>query len=632
MNLGPKHRIKLPEQHTPRWAILLIDVGICLLSLLLAFGLRFNFQIPTKGISMLTNALPFFLAIRIVSFLIGKTYAGIIRYTSTEDAVRLFLTVTAGSILFVLLNPVRYYLLESRYFLPFSVIIIDYLVTIFILISYRMAIKTFHLETRSQQKGQNEGLLIYGAGEMGIITKRTLDRDASNTYRLLAFLDDDKSKAGKTLEGSPIIHSDKLADLIERRAIAQVIVAIRNPDKQKERAIIDTCIDRQVKVMTVPPVDQWINGQLSLRQIKEVRIDDLLGRKPIRLDEKSVQRNLKGRNVLVTGAAGSIGSELVRQVLNYGPARVILLDQAESQLYELEVELRGKYPEGNFECVIGDIRNRDQMNAVIKEQRPDMVFHAAAYKHVPLMESHPREATLTNVIGTKVVADAAISHGVEEFLMISTDKAVNPTSVMGLTKRMAEIYIQSLNKESNTRFITTRFGNVLDSHGSVIPLFKKQIQEGGPVTVTHPEVTRYFMTIPESVQLVLEAAAMGAGGEVFLFDMGHSVKIIDLAKKMIRLSGFEPELEIPIKVTGLRAGEKLYEELLTDQEEHLSTHHPQIMIARMEEYHPEQIRNAIHELEEAIANQEKEDIIRALKEMIPESKSQHAYSSPTGTN
>lgn len=580
---------------------------------------------------MLTNALPFFLLIRIVSFLIGKTYAGIIRFTSTEDAVRLFLTATVGSLLFVLLNPVRYYLFESRYFLPFSVIIIDYLVTVFILISYRMAIKTFHLETRSQQKGQGEGLLIYGAGEMGIITKRTLDRDASNTYRLLAFLDDDKSKAGKTLEGIPIIHSDKLADLIERRAIAQVIVAIRNPDKQKERAIIDTCIDRQVKVMTVPPVDQWINGQLSLRQIKEVRIDDLLGRKPIRLDEKSVQGNLKERNVLVTGAAGSIGSELVRQILNYEPARVILLDQAESQLYELEVELRGKYPEGNFECVIGDIRNRDQMHEVVKTHRPDTVFHAAAYKHVPLMESHPREAALTNVIGTKVVADAAISYGVEEFLMISTDKAVNPSSIMGLTKRMAEIYIQSLNKESETRFITTRFGNVLDSHGSVIPLFKKQIQEGGPVTVTHPEVTRYFMTIPESVQLVLEAAAMGRGGEVFLFDMGHSVKIIDLAKKMIRLSGFEPELEIPIKVTGLRAGEKLYEELLTDQEEHLSTHHPQIMIARMEESHPEQVRNAMHALEEAIANQEKATIISALKDMIPESQSKDGYSSITNS-
>jgi FlaA1/EpsC-like NDP-sugar epimerase len=370
--------------------------------------------------------------------------------------------------------------------------------------------------------------------------------------------------------------------------------------------------------MHVPPVQNWINGELNVKQIRKVRIEDLLGRKPIQLDDKEIRSVLQGKRILVTGAAGSIGSEIVRQVLRFDPKFVTLLDQAESPLYDLENELRNGPFSGKYEVAIGDITRKERMERLFAYFQPEVVFHAAAYKHVPLMEENPSEALRTNVLGTKILVDLSIAHQVERFVMISTDKAVNPTNVMGATKRVAEIYAQSAQGAGKTKFITTRFGNVLGSNGSVIPLFSRQIEKGGPVTVTHPEVTRYFMTIPEACQLVLEAGSMGNGGEIFVFDMGESVRILDLAEKMIRLSGFEPGKDIQIKITGLRPGEKLYEEVLSDAENTMPTHHPQILIARVRTYNRVEVEQNVEALTQLFNTQDNKRIVSELKALVPE--------------
>jgi len=387
----------------------------------------------------------------------------------------------------------------------------------------------------------------------------------------------------------------------------------------RKQEIVDLCLSHNTKVLNVPPVTNWINGQLSFRQIRKIQIEELLEREPIRLDEDNISKQLNGKTVLVTGAAGSIGSEIVRQIARFNPGMLILLDQAESPLYELEMECLEQFPQVKSEVVMGDVRNRQRMENVFRTFRPQLVYHAAAYKHVPMMELNPSESVLTNVLGTKIVADLAVGYKVEKFVMISTDKAVNPTNVMGASKRIAEIYTQSLNNHiSGTRFITTRFGNVLGSSGSVIPRFRQQIENGGPVTITDPEITRYFMTIPEACRLVLEAGCMGKGGEIFIFDMGKSVKIIDLAKKMIALSGMELGKDIDISITGLRPGEKLYEELLNNTENTVPTHHSKILIAQVKEYNYETVSKDISELVSLFDAQNNVQIVTKMKAMVPE--------------
>jgi FlaA1/EpsC-like NDP-sugar epimerase len=370
--------------------------------------------------------------------------------------------------------------------------------------------------------------------------------------------------------------------------------------------------------LTVPPVSSWINGELSFKQIKKINIEELLERDAIKLDEDNISKQVKNKTVLVSGAAGSIGSEIVRQLIKYKPSKIILLDQSESPLYEMEMELAEKCKKEQYEIVIGDVRNKDRMQNLFKTLKPQIVFHAAAYKHVPMMENNPSESIFTNVLGTKVMADLSVEFGVEKFVMISTDKAVNPTNVMGASKRVAEIYTQSLGKKSKTKFITTRFGNVLGSNGSVIPRFRQQIEKGGPITITHPDITRYFMTIPEACQLVLEAGAMGTGGEIFIFDMGSSVKIIDLAKKMIKLSGLTLDKDINIVVTGLRPGEKLFEELLNDKEKTMPTHHAQIMIAKVKEYDLDAVAKDIDALISMFGSQNNNEIVTKMKNIVPE--------------
>jgi len=548
------------------------------------------------------------------SFYLGKTYAGIIRYTSTQDAIRIFTVLTLGSVVFCLLNQVRYRWLEGIYYIPYSIIFIEYLVTLFALVVCRIAVKVFYMELKTPSKAKTR-VVIYGAGESGLITKRTIDRETASGVQVVGFIDDDKDKAGKKIEGASIYHSAKAEELLASGKVDQMIISIQKLSLEDKRRIINLALKHEVRVMNVPPVRRWIKGELSVRQIRDIQVEDLLGRQSIRLDNFNVRKHIEGKRVLVTGAAGSIGSEIARQLSAYNPEKLILFDQAETPTYDLELEL-GHLE--NVEIVLGDIRNRDRLFRLFDHAKPHVVYHAAAYKHVPLMESNPSEAVLTNVLGSKNLADLSNEFGIEKFVQVSTDKAVNPTNVMGASKRVAEMYSQALNEKSETAFITTRFGNVLGSNGSVIPLFKEQIGNGGPVTVTDQEVTRFFMTIPEAVQLVLEAGAMGEGGEIFVFDMGESIKIYDLAKQMIKLSGLELGKDIEIEITGLRPGEKLYEELLTNEENTVSTHHPKILKAKVQTSDFQSIADSTDQLIELFDIQDNALIVQKLKAIVPE--------------
>ncbi|MFI5141352.1 MAG: polysaccharide biosynthesis protein, partial [Bacteroidia bacterium] len=505
--------------------------------------------------------------------------------------MRILLIVLLGSgILFFINFTTR--LIVGVYYIPQSVIIIDALCTMFIMIASRLAVKAIYFERKNPDR-KKTNVLIYGAGESGIVTKRTLERDADIRYKVIGFIDDDPKKKGRSLEGVFIYQPDKLGELISDNEIETVIISILNVSSARKNEIVDICLQHNVKVLSVPPVSKWINGELSLNQLKTIEIEQLLERDAIKLDVSLIEQQLQHKTILVTGAAGSIGSELVRQIIKFNPKKVILLDNAESPLHEMELELSEKHSNQKFEVVMGDVRHPDRMRNVFNTFKPQLVYHAAAYKHVPMMENNPSESILTNVLGTKITADLAVEFNVEKFVLISTDKAVNPTNVMGASKRIAEIYTQSLGKKSGVKFITTRFGNVLGSNGSVIPRFRKQIEQGGPITVTDPNITRFFMTIAEACSLVLEAGCMGVGGEIFVFDMGKQVKIVDLARKMIQLSGLVENRDIKIVYTGLRPGEKLYEELLASAENTTTTHHPQILIGKVKQYNFEEINQKI---------------------------------------
>ncbi len=607
----------------PRWAIALIDLAMCTVSLLAAYQLRFNFSVPDLEYRLLWPVFPLFLGVRLAWYSAFGIQRSMVRHTGTEDAKRVFLVVLGGSLTLLLLNVVRYFLLDHQFVLPTSVIIIDFLGSAVLLIATRIAFKLLHLRRRGQGKDALQ-VVLFGAGEAGLITKRTLEREGSARYRVAAFVDDDPGKAGKRLEGVEIRPTAELPRLLAETDVDQVIIAIQQPDPEHRRRVVDMAMKAKVDVRTVPPVRDWINGQLSSGQIREVRIEDLLGRAPIHLEDTLLQQRFRGRTVLVTGAAGSIGSELARQLIALGARGTVLLDLAESALYDLEMELRGKGFK-DFRPVVGDVRDRDAMDRLLAEVKPEVILHAAAYKHVPLMEAQPAQAVRTNIGGTCNLVDLAVKHGVQEFILVSTDKAVNPTSVMGATKRCAELYVQAVAAAHPAlKVITTRFGNVLGSNGSVIPLFRKQIAEGGPVTVTHPEVTRFFMTIPEACRLVLEAATMGQGGEIYVFDMGQPVRIADLAERMIRLSGLEPGEDIAITYTGLRPGEKLYEELLAAQEGNQPTHHPRILIGRS-------VKNAAGTVEQAVSgilalarHGDAEGCVRAMKALVPEYRSNNS--------
>ena len=605
------------KQNIPRWLIFLIDMSIVLISILLAYMVRFNFHVPQVEINQWPLVFSIILSVRAVSFLGSKTYAGIIRFTSTQDAIRIFIVMFAGSVLFTIINLVSYYFINNQFVIPFSIIVIEFMTVILLMITFRIVVKIAYLEIKNPG-GVKTKVVIFGAGEAGIITKRALDRDLGIRYKVVAFIDEDKNKLGKKIEGVNIYGFDKLDAILSKNNVDNLILSVQKLKPEKKQRIVEVCLPYDVKIMTVPPVSSWIDGELSFNQIKKIKIEDLLERDEITLDVDHIKNELSNKVVMITGASGSIGSELVRQIINFDPKEIILIDQAESAMFDIEIELKEKYPDRNFQIAVADICNKVRMEHAFQLFKPNIVYHAAAYKHVPMMENNPSEALFTNVNGSKIVADLSVQYGVEKFIMISTDKAVNPTNVMGASKRIAEIYIQALNQTCDTVFITTRFGNVLGSNGSAVTLFRKQIEKGGPVTVTHRDVIRYFMTIPEACRLVLEAGMMGKGGEIYLFDMGNPVKIVDLAERMIRLSGLELDKDIKIKFTGLRPGEKLYEELLNNEENALPTHHPQIMIGKVKDYEYEAVLKDINELIALFDQQDNNAIVTKMKGIVPE--------------
>lgn len=615
----------LPKSNTPRWVIILIDIFLSFIALLFAYLIRFDLKADKNLIQeewqILSKSIIIFAGIKLIIFYLFKIHKGLVRHTSTEDLRRISLALATSSLIFALLGIIRYLIVDEYYLFPTSVLIMEFLISVFLLAGSRFAVKLIYLESM-KIKDPEERVLIYGAGISGLITKRTIEKDLLNSVKIIGFIDDNKRLAGNRLEGVNIHHANKLEKLIIEEGVNKVILAIQDPNEENRRRVVELCIEKEVEVQKVPSTRSWINGEFSTKQISKINIEDLLGRKPIVLDENKMKEEFSEKVIMISGAAGSIGSGIVRQLANYNPSKVILLDQAESPTYDFQNILRAEFPRLQFEIVIGDIRNRERISRIFDIYQPSYVFHAAAYKHVPLMEDNPSESVLTNIKGTKNLVDIALDKNVQKFVMISTDKAVNPTNVMGASKRIAEIYAQYSNAKGNTKFITTRFGNVLGSNGSVIPLFERQIEQGGPVTVTDENVTRFFMTIPEACQLVLDAGAMGEGGEIFVFDMGESVKIIDLAKKMIRLSGLEVGKDIEIKLTGLRPGEKLYEELLSKDENTLPTHHPKILKAkeRISETSLEEIESLINLLE----SQDNIEIVKKMKEIIPEFKSNNS--------
>ena len=613
-----------------RWLVLAIDVIIAIFSFLVATALRLNFRYEELHLEVFIYHFVFLLSIRIITFLYFKTYSGIIRHTSIEDAVLILKTIFTGTMVAAIISlAIRYFLqVETLIYVPISILVIDFFICLFLMVSLRFMVKKFY-ESFINEFKPAVGVLIYGAGYSGLLTKNVIQNDRGINYQVLGFIDDNDSKVGKTIEGIRVFNlAEALDKFVDTYEGLQVIMAIKNINIQAKRKISDVFLDRGVVVKTLPPVDKWVGGEFAINQIHNVKIEDLLGREEIQMNNKMISEEMNSKSILVTGAAGSIGSEIVRQLIAYFPSKIILVDQAESGLFDLEYELVGRIP-SNTEIVVkvADVSDINRMSYIFRTHKPSIVFHAAAYKHVPLMEKNPYEAVKINILGTRILADLAAENAVDKFVMVSTDKAVNPTNVMGATKRFAEMYTQSMNQLEgmHTKFIATRFGNVLGSNGSVIPLFKKQIERGGPVTVTHPDITRYFMTIPEACELVLEAATMGEGGEVFVFDMGESVKIINLAKKMITLSGMRVDRDIEIKFTGLRPGEKLYEELLSTDENTLPTHHPKILIAKVNvpsySYMDIQMNLMKEVLDEGGNNN---DLVSKIKEVIPEYKSNNS--------
>jgi FlaA1/EpsC-like NDP-sugar epimerase len=605
------------KSKTRIFIIFIVKALIILTAMGMAFSLRYDFAVQAYWSRMLA-LVPAVLVIKLAVFWCFGLFRGWWRYVSMPDLVQIFKANVFASLLFVFYAVIVYRLDQ----IPRSVLILDGLFCFMLMGGVRLVTRAFReqfLPMLTCLGTDKKRVLIVGAGNAGQVIVRELQTSPHLQMDLVGFIDDDPLKRHTVIRGVKVLGCrSELARIVREKRIDEVIIAIPSASGSQIKSIVELCRSLAVTFRTLPRVADLIDGSISVQQLRNVRLEDLLGREPISLDQAQISRYLKGKRVLVTGAGGSIGSEICRQVVRFNPEKLILFDNAETPLFQIEQELLAVCDDVALVPIIGDIRNPARINVIFDEQMPQVVFHAAAYKHVPMMENNPAEAVNNNVRGTKQLADAALSFGVETFVMVSTDKAVNPTNVMGASKRAAELYVQSLSSQSTTRFVTTRFGNVLGSNGSVIPTFKKQIKQGGPVTVTHPEVTRYFMTIPEATQLVLQAGSMGKGGEIYLFDMGEPVKIIDLAEELIRLSGLQPHEDIEIVYTGLRPGEKLYEELLLAQEGTLPTHHEKICIAGASESSKELLDAQLEKLFAAAKALDLVAVRKQLRVIVPE--------------
>ena len=618
------------KYNLPRKLVLTADLSITVTAFLAAYVLRYNLNINQVSFTqVLLQMVLIIFPLYLCAFLWSGSYRGIVRHSSIDDAVLFYKAIGIASIIALVVSSLcRYVDIPEYWVLPGSVIIIHGAISTFLLMGFRMIVRGIYQFYMNPQEEQRP-ILIFGAGDMGQIAMQIIENDKCSCEKVVGFIDDNHVLIGKRLADKIIYSEDEAFEkVIENKKVCEIILAIgsQNISSNRKKLLFDRCLKQGIKIREVPPVKDWINGKFSSCQIREIRIEDLLGREPIVLNQYKISKGLKDAVVLVTGAAGSIGSEIVRQLMAFDLSQVILLDQAESPLYDLQNELQKKFSGDKFSIVVASVTDRYRMRYVFEKYRPQYVFNAAAYKHVPLMENAPYEAIRVNVGGTRLLADLSVRFGVKKFVMISTDKAVNPTNIMGASKRICEIYIQALTQSNNiqTQFITTRFGNVLGSNGSVVPLFQKQIECGGPITVTHPDIIRYFMTIPEACQLVLEAGFMGRGGEIYVFDMGEPVKIYDLAVKMITLAGFKPGTDIPIVFTGLRPGEKLFEELLSNKENTIPTHHPKIKTAKVREHNFGIVELAVDELLKSTQRESEDEIVMRMKALVPEFISQNS--------
>ena len=604
----------------PIWTVLLIDVLIIVVSSLLAYALRYDFRSLFSESSSIDVTIVCTVAVNLIFFRAFRTYSNVLRFSSFVDIMRIFVALTVSYALLLIASIVVKSFTNINV-APITMLFMSYIISFAMMACSRIVVKIF-FEALNFDGSRSANVFIYGAKEAGVNIAKALRVSLRNHYRLRGFIADEPELINKVMMGVKVFpNDDTLIENLDDRDVHTIIISPAKMEALKHSDMADRLLAHNIKLMTAPPLSEWNNQFLDRTQLKEIQIEDLLQRNPIEIDIHKVASHLEGKRVMITGAAGSIGSEIMRQVASFNPYKLILVDQAETPLHDIRLELQDRWRDIDAETIIADISNVTRMEEIFRRYKPQYIFHAAAYKHVPMMEDNVSESIQVNVYGTRTVADLAVKYGAEKFVMISTDKAVNPTNVMGCSKRICEIYVQSLAKKllaeggHVTQFITTRFGNVLGSNGSVIPRFRDQIQRGGPVTVTHPEIIRYFMTIPEACRLVLEAGSMGNGGEIYIFDMGKPVRIVDLAKRMISLSG---RTDVKIEFTGLRHGEKLYEELLNVKELTKPTYHEKIMIATVREYDYDEVNERIQKLIDVSYTYDQMKIVAAMKDIVPE--------------
>lgn len=611
----------------PIWLILIMDIAITLFSVLLSYFIRYDFTDMLFESETMKIALLVITVANIVFFKVFRTYNIVLRLSSFVDIARIFVTLGVSYLCVWLLGFVLPLVLNINYPAG-SILLMIFIVNFAIMGFSRIMVKILYEKYKYLRAKTRENIFIYGAKETGVNIAKGIRLSLDSKFRLKGFIADEPDLQGKMIMGEKVYPNDEnLFRVLADNNVHTVIVSPAKYSELEKGENLNRFAENKIKLLTAAPISEIGQRQYTSNDIKEIQIEDLLQRDPIQIDMKTIASHLEGKRVMITGAAGSIGSEIMRQVASFNPYKLILVDQAETPLHDIRLELQDSWRDIDAATIIASIENQSRMEAIFKEYKPQYIFHAAAYKHVPMMEDNVSEAIQNNVAGTKIIADLAVKYGAEKFVMVSTDKAVNPTNVMGCSKRICEIYVQSLAKKlqkegiKSTQFITTRFGNVLGSNGSVIPRFKEQIKHGGPVTVTHPEIIRYFMTIPEACRLVLEAGSMGNGGEIYIFDMGKSVKILDLAKRMIYLSG---RTDVKIEFTGLRHGEKLYEELLNVKELTKPTHHEKIMIANVREYDYDEVNEQIGELIKSSYSYDQMAIVKGMKELVPEFKSKNS--------